>query len=268
MASSCGRAHELLALLCQPAELLGTVAVPEEITVWGLDSGVRHAVTGSDYRRVRVGAFMGARILADLAGLKVHASKPGEPVQIDDTRWWGYLANVTPSEWAGLSSHVPETIAGAEFLAHYAGTADTVTTVDPTVTYAVRKPTAHPIFESFRVRCFAELLAPPLNPRRLELLGELMYQSHSSYSACGLGSDGTDRLVALVRAAGTARGFYGAKITGGGSGGTVAVLTNRGADIESIAAAYASETGHRPVVFSGSSLGAGAFGHLRVRLNG
>ena len=34
------------------------------------------------------------------------------------------------------------------------------------------------------------------DPRRL---GALMYESHASYSACGLGSDGTDRLVALAR---------------------------------------------------------------------
>ena len=53
-----------------------------------------------------------------------------------------------------------------------------------------------------------------------------MYESHASYSACGLGSDGTDRLVTLAREAGAARGIYGAKITGGGSGGTVAVPKN------------------------------------------
>jgi hypothetical protein len=34
---------------------------------------------------------------------------------------------------------------------------------------------------------------------QLETLGELMYQSHASYSRCGLGSEGTDRLVELVR---------------------------------------------------------------------
>lgn len=51
-------------------------------------------------------------------------------------------------------------------------------------------------------------------------------QSHAGYSRCGLGSDGTDRLVALVRQE-QARAkqhqesplLYGAKITGGGSGG-------------------------------------------------
>ena len=59
-------------------------------------------------------------------------------------------------------------------------------------------------------------------------------------------------------------GFYGAKITGGGSRGTVAVLGRRDADITMIADAYAARTGHRPQVFSGSSPGAAAFGHLRL----
>ena len=72
-----------------------------------------------------------------------------------------------------------------------------------------------------------------------------MYESHASYSACGLGSDGTDRLVALAREAGVARGIYGAKITGGGSGGTVAVLADAGArdTVRDIARRYGAETG-------------------------
>ena len=158
-------------------------------------------------------------------------------------------------------------MSGDDFLRRYGGTADTVTRVDPAETYAVRQPTAHPVHEHFRVRTFAELLAPPLTERRLELLGELMEQSHASYSACGLGAAGTDRLVALVREAGPRRGFYGAKITGGGSGGTVAVLGRRGADITAIARAYAQETGFPPRVFSGSSPGAAEFGHRRVTLS-
>jgi len=53
---------------------------------------------------------------------------------------------------------------------------------------------------------------------------------------------------------------------GTGSGGTVAVLGRRDAQsaVMEIAAAYADETGHAPHVFSGSSPGAAAFGHLRV----
>lgn len=57
------------------------------------------------------------------------------------------------------------------------------------------------------------------------------WQCHDSYSACGIGSDGTDRLVRLVqnmenlKSSKTENGtLYGAKITGGGSGGTVCVI--------------------------------------------
>ena len=120
--------------------------------------------------------------------------------------------------------------------------------------------------EHFRVGRFAELLRSGPPPTTLPLLGQLMDASHASYSACGLGSDATDRLVARVRAAGPTRGLYGAKITGGGSGGTVAVLGEpRGLEaVEEIAAAHARETGRPTRIFSGSSPGAFAFGHLRV----
>ncbi|HXV60738.1 MAG TPA: GHMP kinase, partial [Vicinamibacteria bacterium] len=95
------------------------------------------------------------------------------------------------------------------------------------------------------------------------VLGELMYQSHASYSACGLGSEGTDRLVELARAAGARRGIFGAKITGGGSGGTVAVLARRDAEdaVREIADRYARERGIEPTLFGGSSSGALAFRH-------
>ena len=243
MTASCGVSGRLLALLCQPAELRGTLALPEDLEIWGVDSGVRHAVAGSDYASVRVGAFMGARILGR----------------------GGYLANVSPSELEGGTS-LPEAMSGADFLAAYEGIADSVTRVDPACRYAVRACAAHPVYEHFRVRAFAELLQARASERRSELLGELMYQSHASYSACGLGSEATDLVVALVRAAGASGGFFGAKITGGGSGGTVAVLGRRGASISQIAQACEARTGHRPRVFSGSSSGSAAFGTIRLGL--
>ena len=109
----------------------------------------------------------------------------------------------------------------------------------------------------FGVRTFAQLLAGD-SERRGALLGELMYQSHVSYSACGLGSASTDLLVALVRKYGVGRGLFGAKITGGGSGGTVAVLGHCDAEeaVFEIAERYYIETGYQPLIFAGSSDGA------------
>ena len=267
MTASCGEANRLLALRCQPAELLGMTAIPDEVTFWGLDSGVRHAVTGADYGSVRVGAFIGYRIIAEMAGLKVNAGAPGGGAQVDDPRWGGYLANVTPSEFEQrYAAQLPERIEGAEFLSRYKGTTDTVTRVAPGQSYAVRVPTAHPVYEHHRVRLFAELLRGEINEERMKLAGELMYQSHASYSACGLGSAATDLIVALAREAGPGQGINGAKITGGGSGGTVAILSHRGAGsvVARVAEKYARETGYQPYVFSGSSPGSAEFGHLRL----
>ncbi len=253
-----GEQHSLIALLCQPAELQPTVALPADIELWGIDSGIPHAVTRDDYGSVRVGAFMGYRIIAEQAGLTVSLREQGH-VLIDDPHWHGYLANISPSEWeTTYRDHVPVMLDGETFLARYGGTTDLVTRVDPHRTYAVHQATAHPIYEHARVCLFRELLdRENVSEEHLLRLGEFMYQSHMGYSACGLGSDGTDTLVELVRQAGPKSGLYGAKITGGGSGGTVAILARRGSQetTQHIAAQYEEMTGHRATVLGGSSAG-------------
>jgi L-arabinokinase len=255
MTSACGEAHQLLSLVCQPAELLGSIALPDDLAVWGLDSGTRHSIGAGDYGSVRVGAFMGYRIIADVAGSNA------------DQKWRGYLANVEPQEFEEkFARHLPEAMLGAEFLERYGATTDPMTTVERDRTYAIRAPAMHPIYENFRVRQFAELLQGPLSQNEKITLGQLMYDSHASYSACGLGCPPTDLLVELVRATGVDRGLFGAKITGGGSGGTVAVLGDRNAEtaVKNVAERYAALTGHEPYIFSGSSPGSAAFGHLVV----
>lgn len=239
-----GERDRLLALLCQPAEIKNVIALPPQLKLWGIDSGIRHSVGGSDYGSVRAGAFMGHRIL----GLPPEA----------------YLANISPAEFESkYATQLPERISGEAFIARYKSTSDPVTTIDPQREYAVRLPTAHPIYENARVQRFIDLL----NQTRFEELGELMYASHQSYTALGLNSAGTDLLVDLVRKEGRAGGLFGAKITGGGSGGTVAVLGDQNAEpaIQRIVKAYEDQTAHRPYVFKGSSSGSLAFGHLRLR---
>src|SRR5258708_424046 len=72
MTAACGVPGELLALRCQPAELLAGIALPKDLAVWGVDSGLRHSVRGADYGSVRTGAFMGYRIIAELADDRWH----------------------------------------------------------------------------------------------------------------------------------------------------------------------------------------------------
>lgn len=268
MSVCCGKENHLLSLLCQPAELVGSIPIPAQMTICGLDSGVRHSVSGAEYGDVRAGAFMGYRMIAEIAGFEVRRREAAGTVGVDDTKWRGYLANLSPSDFErDYASHLPERISGAEFLSRFQGTTDSVSRIVPEQSYAVRIPTAHPIYENERVRRFAELMNEANDELRLELMGELMYQSHASYSACGLGSDATDLLVRLVREAGPENGLYGARITGGGSGGTVAVLGSRDAGyaIALVASRYAAETGHQPYVFTGSSPGSAEFGVLKLK---
>eukprot|EP00878_Enallax_costatus_P030896 GHUV01033703.1.p1 GENE.GHUV01033703.1~~GHUV01033703.1.p1 ORF type:complete len:600 (+),score=213.73 GHUV01033703.1:750-2549(+) len=495
MTAALGDAGQLLPLLCQPAEVQGGVPIPPQVRFWGIDSGIRHHVGGSDYKSVRVGTFMGLKIISEAAhklqfsgrssldraasatrstssaavltaaATPVHISQAADsrqgsrsggaaaavrdtPTHGDQQRnavaavqqqyahqqqmgtvsvlespvasaagsggqaitypalgdsasgttehyrlkcaFGGYLANISPSQYQdAFESQVPSHLTGSEFLELYGPHLDSVTSIDPSVQYAVREPTAHPIHENFRVNSFRALLTaadvlcdaataavaedskcglgateansedgstrpaalstagaatglgsltaaavaaadaatameqlalqhaaaeglsstsqqhtaagrgshrtpfssnasqqqreqihgpaqPPaalLGP--LETLGELMFQSHASYSACGLGSGGTNRLVNIVRkhmlaarGAGKAPALYGAKITGGGCGGTVCVLGLAGsagqAAVDDVVKQYQQETGYTPFVFGGSSIGAARFGHLRL----
>lgn len=262
MSSAAGESGRLLSMICQPAELLGSVAIPDEIAFWGIDSGIRHSVGAGDYGSVRTGAFMGYRVIADIAGLKV--METDGVLSIDDPKWNGHLANITPAEFEeNFAAHLPHTVTGANFLGRYRGITDTVTGVDPARSYAVFYPTKHPVYENDRVRQFGEMLGG--STIDFDGLGRLMYGSHQSYSDCGLGTAGTDLIVDLVR---RSPSLFGARMTGGGSGGTVAVLGRKdaGAEIENVAAEYERQSGHRPYVFSDSSIGAAAFGHLKLRI--
>jgi len=213
--------------------VLGSLPLPSPLTVWGIDSGVRHAVPGAPYRRVRCASFMGKALL--------------------DCRT-DYLASLHPSDVE--HERLPEWMTGAEFLRRYEGVEDSMSVVEPDVAYPVRAATLHPIEEQLRVEMFAELLPLPVTSRRARLLGELMYASHASYSRCGLGMGATDALVEAVRAAGWEHGLAGARVSGGGSGGTVVVLGHQ--DAEPTVRELSERLGAGLV--GGSSPGAAAFG--------
>jgi L-arabinokinase len=252
MTSACGRMDRLLQLRCQPGTIEGYPEVPSGYRFYGIDSGISHAVSGADYGTVRTAAFMGLRIL------------------IAETPWRGrYLADLTPAEFSQFARTLPEEMNGAEFLERYGGISDTATVVSPDRRYPVRRASEHPVGEQARVDRFAELLPTVAHqPDAANELGQLMYDSHQSYSACGLGSEGTDAIVELARAAGPERGVFGAKITGGGSGGTVAIFATSDAEnvVRDVAARYIAASGRETQVFAESGPGAAETGILELRI--
>jgi galactokinase len=233
MAVAYGRAGELLALLCRPAEIVGPIPLPAPLVLWGVDSGVVHAVAGVRYRRARCAAFMGKALLG-LSGEHLAALEEAE-------------ADV---------ARLPERLSGEAFLELGLRVEDPFNSVEPAIAYPVRAAGLYPLHEQSRARRLAQVLAQPVTDRSVRELGRLMAASHAGYSACGLGSDRTDEIVAAVADAGWERGLAGARISGGGCGGTVVVLGRE--DAEPIVGEIAAELGAGLV--GGSSGGAADFG--------
>ncbi len=269
LASYLGMENRLLPILCQPVQVFDPICIPEPIRFVGIDSGVRHAVSGASYSDVRTAAYMGYSIIAlnegagvgDITNAKASCDWSALP-------YGGYLANIDVSLFESrFQSLLPIRISGKEFLDRYGDIIDSITSVDPDNQYAVQTCAAHPVYENHRVNSFMQMLKTLAEqdassiqiPKILRMLGDFMFQSHSSYSACGLGCEGTDDIVTAVCDSGIKSGVYGAKITGGGSGGTVCVLCEDQAGLETaqrIAQEYSDKKGIDPFLFIGSGQGA------------
>ncbi|MBD3267186.1 GHMP kinase [bacterium] len=269
LATYYGQKAKLLPILCRPDRVDAPISIPPKVYFIGIDSGERHAVSGSSYSDVRTAAFMGYGIIAKQQGLtKTEAKNAKETGKQNGLPYKGYLTDISPSRFVHrYEKLLPEKIEGGAFKKRHGSTIDPITEPQNGREYMVRACTAHPIYEHFRVKEFSLLLkflnAETFNTTDREALfrqmGELMYQSHMSYSRCGLGTPATDALVEKAYAAGPKQGVYGAKITGGGAGGTVCFLCfeQKGRKtVEAIAEEHARQFGCENTVFRGSSNGA------------
>jgi len=263
LAVTLGRQGHFLAIECQPDKILGEVRLPEGTAAVGINSKVKHAVIGAKYTDVRVATFIGHRIILERMREQGRAKARQDPTE-------GYLARISPKQFAQeFEGCLPSRIAGKEFIERYGDTCDPATKVDPENMYYVRSRTSHPIHENARVKEFLECLERGGENGDRETLvraGQLMYASHWSYrNRCGLDCPETSLLVELARDIGVAGGLYGAKITGGGAGGTVAVLGRQDTIMDSVSRIvdiYRDKTGIDPDVFAGTSAGMLEFGHV------
>lgn len=264
MASTLGRPQSLLLLLCQPHEVQGYSNLPADVRIFGINSAVSHSVSGSPYARARIAAFMGRKLINERRLLKGEA-----PVK--------YLCEVTPTRYRrDYSAILPGKVTGRQFLETAGSHEDAATTIDPEGVYPVRASTEHAIYENARVKtflsCMDEAGRSSASQQTMALIraGMAMYGSHWSYTRIGLGCRETTMITRMLREAGPSRGIFGAKITGGGSGGVVAVLAS-GEDaagaVEEVAREYARVSGNNPkIVVGGKSPGAAAFGSRFIAL--
>ena len=241
------------------------VQLPKSLRVWGIDSGVRHSNTGgSDYSHVRCATFMGKKQLVNEINARLNESIVSSAVSlcsVMSAHDWDRGSLGSPGSW---SQHIDESMTGELFLARYAGHDDEPhTSVRADETYALRACVSHPLREHARVSEFVEILEswPSADDDEAEILqlgrrlGDLMFASHEGYDSVGLGSSATSQLLHCIRDADPNREHvFGAKITGGGAGGVVAVLgrdtPQAAAVIDRARAAYAASTdpSHQPAI--------------------
>lgn len=210
LTSAHGIPGHLLPILCRPDILQDTFPLPDDLCCVGWPSGVKHSVADHPYARARAAAFMGKRLLE--AALK---------------RRVPYLTDFTPADYHMQQEHLPLQMSGEDFLDAWKTIDDPLSTIQPGATYPVQAATAFAIHEHDRTqRLLADLRAYQNKPDEALLwqAGGHLYASHDGYSAMGLGSPETNRMVDALRILPPSAGIYGARISGGGCGGTVSVL--------------------------------------------
>jgi L-arabinokinase len=252
-----GEENNLLPLLCQPCRPFPAVKLPGDLCIWGIDSMEPRSTTGTTYEAARAAAFIGYKLICQHEGIDVILEQASTIPRWTDTRWKGYLSNLALSEFRSRYERwLPESLSGRECLTRIGAHVDPFTTVYPDTEYPVRAAVRYATEENLRVQTVRALLessSSATSDSTAKLIGEIFCQSHVAYAECGLGSDACDELVSRALKS----GFAGAKMTGGGAGGVVAILGRPEGQsaIQRIAQDYGAERSTMPYLFEGSSNG-------------
>src|SRR6187401_122678 len=160
LSSHLGQKNKLLPLICQPHHVDKAISIPRGINFSGIDSGIRHAVSGASYSDVRAAAFMSYTIIALNEGAIVE-----ELNQARTSGDWnklpfkGFLANIPVSLFEEkYISLLPGEISGKDFLSQYKVSIDPVTIIDEQKNYKPLVCGSHPVYENARVNEFKALL--------------------------------------------------------------------------------------------------------------
>jgi len=246
-----GLKPHILRFSAQPHRLVGPVPLPKNLRVLALDTGVRHPEQAGPSEELRTAAAMGTRIIETIY----------RDLGQQHTPLNGYLANVSPLLYRQyFRTLLPKRLRGSDFVRTYGGAgvvAQEAATLDEREgapggggggagggVYRVRTAVDHLIAENEHAEQFLQAMEEladddaaekPMDKvergRTLARAGRLLLASHHSYRLrLELSCKEADFLVDHLMLSGPEHGVYGARITAGGGGGTVAALLDTSAE--------------------------------------
>jgi len=222
----------LLRYSAQPHQLIGQIALPKELRILALDTGVRYTAAAATVESLRLAGAMGLRIIET-----IYRDLGQRHTPLHD-----YLANLSPSLYRQyFRALLPRRMRGQDFIRTFGPLPERSGIIDPARMYRVRTAVDHLVTEHNHAENFLqaiEELSDPvmrknLTPRERELTrrraGRLLLASQHSYRLrLELSCREADWLVdSLMDRAGPDQGVYGARISACGGGGTLIVLMNR-----------------------------------------
>jgi len=254
LCSLLGQAGTLFEIRCDSWTIGASHRPPGDWRLMGVHCGVVHPDAVEKYARARTATFMGRLLMERILRYQ----------GMDERRWNGHVAHLNVVDYVEkVRDRIPTKIKGSDFLARFGETGDPLTRVDPSAVYKVRSRTEHHIYEQVRIREFIDAMSRAArkgNANAIVEAGEQTYASHWSYGQrCGLGSVETDALASAIRGLGSSE-IFGAKTTGHGSGGVLAVLMrateSAREDLDQALRVYQQRTGRTARPLWGSASGA------------
>ena len=224
-----GAAPLLLRYSAQPHTLVSEIALPGDLRILAMDTGVRYTASASTVGALRLAGAMGLRIIETIY----------RDLGQRHTPLHGYLTNVSPSLYRQyFRALLPKRLRGADFLRTYGALPPRAGEVDPNKLYRVRTAVDHLISEHEHAEGFLQTIEDlaatgeemAVEEKRLteHRAGRRLLASHHSYRLrLELSCREADWLVDHLMEAGPEAGVLGARITGCGGGGTVVALLRR-----------------------------------------
>ncbi len=223
-----GPPAQLLRYSTQPHALVGQIALPDDVRIVALDTGLPLPAALETLGHFRSAGAMGLQIVETIYRDLGQSHSPLH----------GYLGNLSPQLYRRyFRALLPRKLRGADFLRDSSERAGAVTGIDPQRVYRVRTAIDHLIAEHEHAENFLqameELADPkqPLSPLELQRTkqraGRLLLASQHSYRLrLEISWREADWLIDTLMTAGPRQGVYGARICGSGGGTVVALMDN------------------------------------------